>query len=161
MHEDRKRRVALPALAGVGICAALLMSAIALVNSGASNGPSAQQTAVKAAATPAKVLDVKITGSWKPGPDGKRHDAYTQTEFAVKVGEPVTLQIDNTDNSPHSITSPEAGVDIIALPGTHTYTMLVKNAGRFPWRCIMVCDTEAAGWAMTHPGYMSGYITAT
>jgi heme/copper-type cytochrome/quinol oxidase subunit 2 len=161
MHEDPKRRLALPALAGVGILAALAMSTTALVHSGASNGPTATETAAKPATAPAKVLEVKIIGSYKPGPDGKRHDAYTQTEFAVKAGQPLSVRIDNTDNSPHSIASPEAGVDIVAMPGTHTYTMLVRKAGRFRWRCMMVCDTQAAGWAMTHPGYMSGYITAT
>ena len=100
-------------------------------------------------------------GEWKLGPDGKKHDAYTTTEFAVKVGKPLTLRINNADSSPHSITSAQAGVDIIALPGTHDYTLLVNKRGRFSWRCVMNCDTGAAGWEMTHPGYMAGYITAS
>jgi heme/copper-type cytochrome/quinol oxidase subunit 2 len=100
-------------------------------------------------------------GSWKLGPDGKRHDAWTQTEFAVKVSKPLTLRIDNADSSPHSLTSSEAGVNIIVLPGIHTYTLVVHKRGRFHWRCMMTCDTGAAGWAMTHPGYMSGFITAS
>jgi heme/copper-type cytochrome/quinol oxidase subunit 2 len=100
-------------------------------------------------------------GTWKLGRDGKKHDAWTQTEFAVKAGRPLTLRIANADSSPHSLTSIEAGVNIIALPGIHTYTLLVHKRGRFHWRCMITCDTGAAGRAMTHPGYMSGYITAS
>jgi membrane fusion protein, multidrug efflux system len=47
------------------------------------------------------------------------------------------------------------------LPGTHSYTLLVNKRGRFHWRCMIVCDSGAGGWAMTHVGYLSGYITAT
>jgi len=43
------------------------------------------------------------------------------------------------------------------MPGTHTYTLLVKQPGTFLWFCTFVCDE----WAMEHPGYMSGYITAS
>jgi hypothetical protein len=104
---------------------------------------------------------VAIRPESKLGPDGKKHDAYSQTEFAVKAGRPLTLRIDNTDAQPHSITSTAAGVEIIALPGTHDYSLLVTTPGRYRWRFMMVCDTGANGWAMTHAGYMSGYITAT
>jgi heme/copper-type cytochrome/quinol oxidase subunit 2 len=89
------------------------------------------------------------------------HDAFSKTNFAVKVGQPVKLQIDNTDEGTHSITAPVAGVNIAVLPGKHTYTLLVKKAGRFEWKCIIPCDDETNGWAMTHPGYMAGYITAS
>ena len=58
---------------------------------------------------------------------------------------------------PHSITAPEAGVNIVVMPGTHTYTLLVKQPGTFLWFCTFRCDE----WAMQHPGYMSGYITAS
>jgi hypothetical protein len=85
---------------------------------------------------------------------------HSQTEFGVKAGRPLTLRIDNTDAQPHSITSPAAGVEIIPLSGTHDYSLLVKNRGRYRWRCMIVCDTGANGRAMTHAGYMSGYITA-
>lgn len=168
---SRGVRVA-PTLAGLGIFSALLMSAIALARSGESTGttivraPAAailQRSAAAAApsAAPARVLDVTINPESKLGPDDKRHDAFSTTEFAVKIAQPLTLRIDNTDTQPHSITSPLAGVNIVVLPGTHSYTLIVRRAGRFPWRCIMVCDTGAAGWAMTHRGYMSGYITAS
>lgn len=106
------------------------------------------------------MVSLKIIGSYKKGPDGKPHDAFTVTNFNVKVGQPETLKIDNTDNSPHSISSPEAGVNIIAQPGVHTYTLTVNRVGRFEWNCMIPCDSDAGGWAMQHPGYMSGYITA-
>jgi plastocyanin len=172
----KKGKVVLQVLAGVGILAALLMSIVALNRSGEKHEASAaaQPAATQAAITPAaasapvaastaatKVVDLKIIGSYKVGPDGKKHDAFTKTEFAVKVGQPLTLQIDNTDNAPHSITSPVAGVNIIAQPGVHTYTLVVTKAGRFEWYCMLPCDSDANGWAMQNPGFMSGYITAT
>jgi hypothetical protein len=58
---------------------------------------------------------------------------------------------------PHSITAPEAGVNIVVMPGTHIYTLLVKQPVRFLWFCTFRCDE----WAMQHPGYMSGYITVS
>jgi heme/copper-type cytochrome/quinol oxidase subunit 2 len=168
---DRKGKVVLEWLAGAGILAALTISIVALVQSGergtttaaAQASQPAATTAPAAAATtaPANVIDLKVIGGYKPGPDGKKHDAFTKTEFAVKVGRPLKLKIDNTDDSPHSITSPAAGVSIIVQPGIHTYTLTVKEAGRFQWFCIIPCDSEAHGWAMEHAGFMSGYITAT
>jgi plastocyanin len=169
----RKGKVVLQALAGVGILGALLMSMVALSRSGekheasaapatrAAVAPAAASTPVAASTAATKVVDLKIIGSYKVAPDGKKHDAFTKTEFAVKVGQPLTFQIDNTDNAPHSITSPVAGVNIIAQPGVHTYTLLVTKAGRFEWYCMLPCDSDANGWAMQNPGFMSGYITAT
>ena len=167
----KKGKVVLQALAGVGIVGALLMSMVALSQSGEKHEASAAAPAIRAAVAPAaastpvaastaatKVVDLKIIGSYKIGPDGKKHDAFTKTEFAVKVGQPLTLRI---DNSPHSITSPVAGVNIIAQPGVHTYTLLVTKAGRFEWSCMLPCDSDANGWAMQNPGFMGGYITAT
>jgi heme/copper-type cytochrome/quinol oxidase subunit 2 len=170
---NRTGKVVLEWLAGVGIVAALMMSMVALVKSGektevVSGTPTAtlhqagSTTTVSAASTAAaKPVSLKIVGSYKKGPDGKLHDAFTQTEFAVKVGQPVKLTIDNTDDVPHSITSPVANVNIVSMPGTHTYTLTVSKAGKFEWYCMYPCDTDTNGWAMTHPGFMSGYITAS
>jgi plastocyanin len=167
---NRKGKVLLEMLAGVGILAAVLMSMVALIQSGqrnvtsASAQPAAKQAAaatVAPAASVAKVVDLKIIGSYKTAPDGAKHDAFTKTEFAVKVGQPLKLKIDNTDDVPHSITAPIVGVNITTAPGTHTYTLLVKQAGRFQWYCMIPCDSDAHGWAMQNPGFMSGYITAT
>ncbi len=168
---DRDSRIVLGILGGIALLAALVMSTVALVQSSnktvttVSATPAAASTAASAAvskpATPARTIELSVNGGWKKGPDGKLHDAFSMTEFKVKAGELVALKIDNKDESPHSITSALAGVNIVAMPGVHTYMMEVKTAGRFEWKCIIPCDTEANGWAMTHPGYMAGYITAT
>jgi nitrous oxide reductase len=168
---NRNGKIVLQALAGAGIVAAFLMSMVALNQSGQRHeanvalqpaasqaSPAAPAAAVRSAT---KAVDVKVIGSYKTGPDGKKHDAFTRTEFAVKVGQPLTLKIDNTDNVPHSITSPVAGVNITVQPGVHSYSLIVSKAGRFQWYCMIPCDSDAHGWAMQNPGFMSGYITAT
>jgi plastocyanin len=155
------RRFGLRALAGAGILAAVLMSTVALVQSSERDEARAasQIAAEQAAALPpvAKVVDLSVIAEYKRGPEGEKHDAFTTTEFAVRAGQPQQLRIDNTDDVPHSITAPEAGVNIVVMPGTHTYTLRVKQPGRFVWFCTFVCDE----WAMQHPGYMSGYITVS
>jgi len=105
----------------------------------------------------ASVVYLSVASSIDPGSDGQLHDAYSATAFNVHVGQPVKLVINNTDSSQHTITSPEAGVNIIVRPGKHTYTLLVKQQGRFEWHCVIPCDP----WSMQHVGYMRGYITAT
>jgi plastocyanin len=165
--EAAARRFGLRALAGVGVLAALAMSMVALINASerqvAAATPQlalAQPNVTPSAGTagpPAKIIEVKVVAEGKKGPDGKLHDDFTVTEFHVTVGQPVTLRIDNTDTVPHSITSPEAGVNIVASPGTHGYTLLVTKPGRFEWHCMFPCDP----WSMAHIGYMRGFITAT
>ena len=162
---SRKGMVVLQrALGGAGILAAMLMSMVALVQS-SNNRQAGPTSTVKlaAATTPAKVIDVSVLPESKLAPDGRKHDAFTVTQFDVKVGQPLKLRIDNTDNQPHSITAPAAGVDIVAQPGTHVYTLVVTKAGKFLWFCRFPCDTagKVAGWGMRNPGYMSGYITAS
>ena len=110
---------------------------------------------------PTKAVSLKVIPAGKLGPDKIKHDAFTKTEFAVKVGQKLDLKIDNTDEGEHSITSPEIGVNIIVKPGVHTYEIVVKEKGRFSWFCVIPCDNKANGWAMQHAGYMCGYITAT
>ncbi len=155
------RKFGLRALAGAGILAAVLMSMVALVRSGEREEARAasEAAAEQAAALPpvANLVVLKVIPEGKLGPEGEKHDEFTQTEFTVRVGQPQELRIDNTDEVPHSITSPGAGVNIIVMPGIHTYTLLVKHAGTFLWFCTFRCDE----WAMAHVGYMSGYITAT
>jgi plastocyanin len=167
---DRQGRRVLEVLAGAGIVGALLMSIVALNQSSEHNtitvtsgvaAPPAAAGAATAAAAPAKGVSLSVIASSKLGPDGKKHDTFTTTEFAVKVGQPLRLTINNTDNVEHSITAPQIGVNIIARPGVHTYQLVVREAGRFSWFCVIPCDTETNGWAMLHAGYMGGYITAT
>jgi plastocyanin len=162
---ERNTRFLLPVVGGLAILAALVMATIALVISVGKNATTATMmgpaVATAPAATSAAPIYVSVAGSNKMGPDGKMHDSFSATDFAVKVGRPTTLRINNTDSGPHSITSIAAGVNITVLPGLHTYTIVAKAAGRFEWICIIPCDGDAHGWAMTHPGYMAGYITAT
>jgi hypothetical protein len=161
----KKGKVVLQAIAGVGIFAAVLMSMVALTQTSAPRTivevvKPAAATVAAAPATPtevAKVVNLKVIPEGKKGPEGTLHDEFTVTNFSVKVGEPVTLHIDNTDNTVHSITSAEAGVNIVVQPGTHNYTLKVSKAGKFEWNCAFPCDP----WAMAHPGYMAGYITAS
>lgn len=158
-------------IAGALIVAALLMSIVALnqsserktvtVASGTA-APAVNVVNAKAAAPVAlKTVSLKVIGGAKKGPDGKLHDYFTTTDFAVKVGQPLQLKIDNTDDVNHSISSPEIGVNIVVKPGVHTYSLLVKEAGRFSWFCVIPCDSDADGWAMQHAGYMGGFITAS
>jgi uncharacterized cupredoxin-like copper-binding protein len=168
---DRSGKLVLEILGGVGVLAALLMSIVALIQSGnAGKAGTASPVIAQASATapataastaPVKVMDLKVIPVSKMGPDHKMHDAFTQTEFAVKVGQAVKLRIDNKDEGEHSITSPVIGVNIVVKPGIHTYTLVVNKAGRFQWYCMVPCDSDAKGWAMQNPGYMSGYITAS
>jgi plastocyanin len=158
--EAAARRFGLKALAGAGILAVVLMSTIALVRSSEKKeARAAAQAAAQFAALPpvAKMVALSVIPEYKPGPEGEKHDAFTTTEFAVQAGRPQELRIDNTDDVRHSITAPEAGVNIVAMPGTHTYTLLVKHPGSFRWFCAFPCDE----WAMQHPGYMAGYITVS
>jgi hypothetical protein len=164
-------KIALEWLAGAGILAALFMSMLALVKgsehntvtvtSGAAPPATTSTPSAVASTLPAKTISLKVVPAGRPGPDGIKHDYFTQTEFKAKVGQRLDLTIDNTDEGEHSITSPEIGVNVIVKPGVHTYEIVVKEKGRFSWFCVIPCDDKGNGWAMQHAGYMSGYITAT
>jgi hypothetical protein len=163
----RKGRVVLQVLAGIGVFAALIMSSIALAVAGGHPAtttvfraapaiPAAPVAAVPPVAAP-QPISLSVAGGVKQGPDGKLHDAFSKTNFTVKVGQPILLRIDNKDDAPHSITAAGTGVNITVRPGVHTYRLVATKAGRFEWMCVLPCDP----WAMMHPGYMAGYITAT
>ena len=166
---NREGGLFLQVLGAVGIIAAIGIATLALVVASQNHSstmimPSAPVAAAPVAAAPAaaaRTISFSVAGSIKKGPDGKMHDAFSKTNFAVSVGKPTQMRIDNKDSSPHSITAPGAGVNIIVNPGVHTYTVVATKAGRFEWMCVIPCDSDAHGWAMTHPGYMAGYITAT
>lgn len=155
------KRFGLKALAGAGIVAAVLMSSVALIHSSEKTEARAasRQAAEQIAALPpvARSVALAVHPEFKPGPEGEKHDAFTVTEFSVRAGQPQQLRIDNYDTVPHSITSPGAGVNIVVMPGIHTYTLEVKTPGHYLWFCTFACDE----WAMEHTGYMSGYITVS
>jgi hypothetical protein len=161
----RDTDIVLKVLAGVAVFAALVMSTVALaLSGGGSSTATVTQTTpatAPAIATATPVITLSVAGSNKLGPDGKMHDSFSKTNFAVRVGTPMKLRIDNKDEGTHSITAPGTGVAIVVLPGIHTYTIRATTAGRFEWICIIPCDSDAKGWAMANLGYMAGYITAT
>jgi len=149
------------ALGALAVVLALIAADLALVG-GVQSPASAQarpvtQVVKVSGADVHPVVYLSVTPGIKPGPDGKLHDAFSVTNFYVHVGQPVKLVINNTDTVPHSINASAVGVKIIAKPGTHTYTLLVRKAGRFQWMCMMPCDP----YSMAHDGYMRGYITAS
>jgi len=146
-------------LGGVAVVLALIAIDVVLVN-GAQPAQARQvQQVVKISAAPTVQPTVYLTVSpgIKPGPDGKLHDAFSVTTFYAHLGQPVKLVINNTDTSDHSITAPGAGVSITVKPGVHSYTLLVRKAGRFEWFCMYPCDP----YSMSHVGYMRGYIIAS
>ena len=144
------------AVAAIGIA----VSAVAMSTMGTRH----HQTIAVASGSASANASVKVPSSvklwvapeWKMGADGEKHDAYSKTNFTVKVGQPLRMTIDNRDDTVHSITSGEAGVNIVVQPGVHTYTLLVRHTGHFKWICAYPCDP----FAMDRAGYMGGYITA-
>ncbi len=161
----RNGGIFLQVLGAIGIVTAICLATAALVVASQNHTTAMVMPVTPVAALPvapvAQTISLSVAGSIKKGPDGKLHDAFSTTNFAVKVGKPTQLRIDNKDASPHSITAPGTGVNIIVNPGVHTYTMIATKAGRYEWVCVIPCDSDAHGWAMTHPGYMAGYVTVT
>jgi uncharacterized cupredoxin-like copper-binding protein len=171
---NSKGKVVLEWLAGAGIFAAVVMSAIALVQSGQHSEvtasasatpvlkqPAATANALASATAPAATAYTTITPLSKKGPEGKMHDAFSNTDFTVKVGQPLKIVVDNTDEGTHSLTSPVANVNVVVQPGKHTYTVIFTKAGKYQWYCVIPCDDDTKGWAMQHAGYMSGYFNVT
>jgi heme/copper-type cytochrome/quinol oxidase subunit 2 len=146
-------------LGAIGVVLALIAVDIVLVNGIQPAQARPVTQVVKIAGAPAVQPTVYLTVSpgIKPGADGKLHDAFSVTNFYVHAGQPIKLVINNTDTAAHSIVAPGAGVSIMVKPGTHTYTLLVRKAGRFQWYCGMPCDP----YSMAHDGYMRGFITAS
>jgi heme/copper-type cytochrome/quinol oxidase subunit 2 len=66
----------------------------------------------------------------------------------------------NYDNGPHSLVSPSLHINKLIpaakgkKPGRVTFTVKPKKAGKYDWWCGEPCDP----WAMTHNGYMRGFI---
>lgn len=153
-------RITLAAMGAVAVVLALIGADVALINGAQAPPPRPIVQVVKMSVSGQTavqpVVYLSVSPGLKPGPDGKLHDAYSVTNFQVHAGQPVKLVINNTDDVPHSITSPDAGVDILVRPGSHTYTLLVRKSGHFQWNCMQPCDP----YSMSHMGYMRGYITS-
>ncbi|QQE78461.1 hypothetical protein [Alicyclobacillus sp. SO9] len=101
----------------------------------------------------------------KLGSDGKKHDAFSPSNFTLVKGVPTTITIYNFDDMKHSVTNSKLGLNIQAnpskkdgKPGVTTVTFTPKQVGDFTWQCVDPCDTDNNGWAMSHTGYMKGTI---
>jgi hypothetical protein len=155
-----RRVVGLSILGALALVLALIGIDVAVIHAAQNPPPrpivTKKVVRVSGAVPTASTLYLSVSPGIKPGPDGKLHDAYSVTSFAVRAGRPVKLVIDNTDSALHSITSPAAGVNIVIRPGTHTYTLLVHRSGVFRWYCNYPCDP----YSMMHDGYMRGTITS-
>jgi hypothetical protein len=146
-------------LGAVGVILALIAVDVVLINTSqpAQARPVRQVVRISGAPVVQAMVYLTVSPGVKPGPDGKLHDAFSVTNFYAHVGQPVKLVINNTDSAVHSIVAPDAGVRITVKPGVHTYTLIVRKAGRFQWMCMMPCDP----YSMGHNGYMRGYITVS
>jgi plastocyanin len=98
----------------------------------------------------------------KLGPEGTWHDAFIPADFSVKPGATVEVTVYNYDEGEHSFTSAELGTNAIIAAGTAKKASVTKftfhaptKAGSYLWYCAKPCDP----WAMSHDGYMRGYVT--
>jgi len=146
-------------LSAVAVVLTLIAVDVVLINGTqpAQARPVTQVVKISGAPVVQPTVYLTVSPGVKPGADGKLHDAFSVTNFYAHAGQPVKLVINNTDTAVHSIVAPDAGVRIMVKPGMHTYTLLVRKAGRFQWFCMMPCDP----YSMAHDGYMRGYITAS
>lgn len=115
--------------------------------------------------TPAQATMVIVPGI-RLGPDKKMHDAFTPTDFSAKVGQKIVLTVYNYDGGDHSITAPDLKLNLVipgakqnGVPTIKTFTFTITKTGSFHWLCVVPCDDDAKGWAMSHDHYMAGTIT--
>jgi plastocyanin len=97
----------------------------------------------------------------KLGPEGTWHDAYLPASFTVQPGATVKVTVLNYDEGEHSFTSPMLGLNQAVKAGTSTEPSATTftfhapaRAGNYLWWCAKPCDP----WAMSHIGYMRGYV---
>lgn len=97
------------------------------------------------------------------GPDGRRHDTFRATSSTTVVaGRPVTIEIANSDEMPHSFTIRQLGIDRLVPaaangnPGMVTFTFTPTTSGTYRWFCALPCDQDNGGWAMGPYASMNG-----
>lgn len=98
----------------------------------------------------------------KMGLDENWHDAFLPGDFSVEAGSTVKVTVYNYDDAEHTFTAPglEANVTIAggseSKPAVTTFTFHApQKAGRYEWFCALPCDP----WAMSHNGFMRGYVS--
>jgi plastocyanin len=158
-------------VAGLLSIAAIIVSLVALSSKNPTTGPRTVtiQTAAPAATPAVAPLAVHMTlksdtEHGKKGPDGQWHDAILGGNLNVKAGQTVTVTIASYDDSPHSYTAPDLGLNVRISGGSATTPTVTKftfkapaKAGTYQWFCAFPCDP----WAMAHDGYMRGHVTVT
>ncbi|MCL6517881.1 cupredoxin domain-containing protein [Alicyclobacillus sp.] len=112
-----------------------------------------------------QTVTLTILPGGRLGPDGKMHDTYTDPDFTVVQGVPVTLTVYNYDGGSHTLTNSDLGLNLQAkgstkkgVPAVTTVTFTPTKEGDFKWQCMDPCDGDNQDWAMTHEGYMQGTI---
>jgi heme/copper-type cytochrome/quinol oxidase subunit 2 len=162
----------------LGIPAALI--ALAFGAACGSSGAASTAPSTAPVAGNAVTLNYKLVGPDSPlaklGPDGKTHDTFFTTDSTnLKVGDKVTIVVQNFDDMPHGMFFDGLGITqlITAGPGddtatTTTFTFTATKAGTFRWYCPMPCDTDQGQWAMKADmsgkdkmGFMAGTITVS
>lgn len=97
------------------------------------------------------------------GPDRQWHDAFLPANYTIHAGQTVTMTFLNYDSGPHTFTAPSMNMNQ-TIPGGGSATHPVKTTvtftapkapGKYQWWCAVPCDP----WAMSHDGYMRGYVT--
>jgi plastocyanin len=144
----------------------VLFGAVSVVAVSAAGTATATRAKATASARQAQVITILVKSDdehGKKGPDGKWHDAFLPADFAVRAGHKTTVTILNYDTGAHSLVSPSLNLNVKipaakgAKPGRVSFRFTALKAGRYDWWCGNPCDP----WAMTHDGYMRGFITAT
>ena len=162
----------------LGIPAALVVLALGAACGSAAHVSTAPSIAPLAGNT--VTLHYTVVGPDSPlakvGPDGKTHDTFFTTDSTnVKVGDKVTIVVQNFDDMPHGMFFDGLGISqlINAGPGddkatTTTFSFTATKAGTFRWYCPMPCDTDQGQWAMKADmsgkdklGFMAGTITVS
>lgn len=153
----------------LGVTFAVLLSMVSLVAVAFKLNESRQgeATAATKAVAAAPVQQVKLVVKSdeehaKKGPEGTWHDAFLPADFSVNAGATVEVTVYNYDDAPHTFNASGLGVNVTipggseTEPSEKTFTFHApQHTGRFLWICMMPCDP----WAMSHDGFMRGYVT--
>jgi len=145
------------------VAAAASVAALGLLIASASLASTHATKAHKAKTQHVRIVIKSDEEHGKKGSDGKWHDAFLPANLKVKAGAKVVVTVKNYDDMPHSFTSPTLHLNKIIKaggekkPSTTTFSFKAKKAGKFLWWCAIPCDP----WAMSHVGFMRGYVRVT
>jgi len=112
-------------------------------------------------------LSMDILGSFKLGPDGKYHDAFSPWSLKVPAGDRVILTIYNWDSMPHTFTVPRLKINVTTAsrvkegdPGVTIVKFTApRGPGKYSFLCTIPCDSDNHDWSMGQLGYMDGTLT--